>query len=75
MFIAKKAPIKFLPNDILAPEMVNENNGYFNKAFIGDPIPLAPKALPELPLFKSPKSKEPFLSRLDIADASVFENY
>lgn len=48
---------------------------YFNKAFIGDPIPLAPKALPELPLFKSPKSKEPFLSRLDIADASVFENY
>lgn len=34
MFIAKKAPIKFLPNDILAPEMVNENNGYFNKAFI-----------------------------------------
>lgn len=48
---------------------------YFNKVLIGDPIPLAPNALPELPLFRSPKSKEPFLSRLDIADASVFENY
>ena len=47
----------------------------FIKLLIGEPIPFAPNALPELPLFKSPKSNEPFLSKLDIAEASVFENY
>lgn len=33
MFISKKAPVQFLPGDILSPEMLNENNGYFTKAF------------------------------------------
>jgi hypothetical protein len=33
MFIAKKAPVQFSTGDILSPEALNENNGYFTKAF------------------------------------------
>ena len=33
MFIPKKPPVRFLPNEILSPEAINENNGHFTKAF------------------------------------------
>lgn len=33
MYISKKAPVQFTFSDILAPEMLNEDNGYFTKAF------------------------------------------
>ena len=52
-----------------------DSDSYLLTELTGDPIILPPNALPEVPLFKSPKSKDPFLIKLDIADASVFANY
>jgi hypothetical protein len=43
----------------------------FSLSIPGEDILLLPYAL--VPLFKSPKSKEPFLYALLIAEASVFE--
>jgi hypothetical protein len=67
--------LSVLPTGDLGELYFYESVSYLITEFIGDPTIFPPNALPELPLFKSPKSNDPFLIKFDIADESVFANY